>query len=384
MTVGAGMAATPPRKASRASSWRENWLAWRVRLIANASFQRWAADNPFTRFVARRNMRALFDLCAGFVYSQVLLACVRLDVFEAMRNGPEDLVVLAERFGLDLQRARRLLLAAASLRLLRALPDDRFALGDLGAALLGDPSIGAFVEHHRLLYDDLRDPVALLRGETVTRLSGFWPYAAQSDVAAAEEDFAAYSTLMARSQELIARDLLDAHPFHAHRCLLDVGGGEGVFAAAAATRFPHITLKLFDLPAVAARAQARLGNLGNRVEAIGGNFLRDDLPRGADVITLLRVLHDHDDATVAKLLRAAYDALPAGGTVVIAEPFAGTPGGEPVGDAYFGMYLLAMGRGRARSAAELTALLRSAGFETVRSWPTRRPLLLGCLTARRL
>ncbi len=378
------MAGAPSRKQSRASSWREKWLAWRARVIADAAFQRWAADNPFTRFVARRNMRALFDLCAGFVYSQVLLACTRLDVFEALRDGPEDLDVLAEKFGLDVECARRLLLAAASLRLLRALPGDRFALGDLGAALLGDPSIGAFVEHHSLLYDDLRDPVALLRGESDTRLSRFWAYAEQSAVEASEEDCAAYSTLMARSQELIARDVLDAYSLQSHRCLLDVGGGEGVFLSAAAARAPHLALKLFDLPAVVSRAQIRLRSLGGRIEAIGGSFLCDDLPRGADVISFVRVLHDHDDATVTKLLRAAYDALPAGGTVIVAEPFAGTPGAEPVGDAYFGMYLLAMGSGRARSAVELNTLLRNAGFETIRRWPTRRPLILSCLTGRRL
>ncbi len=384
MTPSAGMAATPSRKASRASSWREKWLAWRARRIADAAFQRWAADNLVTQFVARRNMRALFDLCAGFVYSQVLLACVRLDVFEALREGPEDLAVLAEKFGLDVEPARRLLLAASSLRLLHALPGDRFALGDLGAALLGDPSIGAFVEHHRLLYDDLRDPVALLRGETNSRLSRFWPYAAQGDVEASEEDCAAYSTLMARSQELIARDVIDAYPFHAHHCLLDVGGGEGVFVSAAAARAPQLALKLFDLPAVVSRAQTRLRRFGNRVEAIGGNFFCDDLPRGADAISFVRVLHDHDDATVAKLLRAAYEALPPGGKVIVAEPFAGTPGAESVGDAYFGMYLLAMGRGRARSAVELTVMLRDAGFKTIRGLSTRRPLLLGCLVAQRV
>ncbi len=344
-------------------------------------FQRWAADNPLTRFIARRNMRALFDLCAGFVYSQVLLACVRLDVFEALRDGPEDLAVLAEKFGLDAERARRLLLAAASLRLLRALPHDRFALDDLGAALLGDPSIGAFVEHHRLLYDDLRDPVALLRGGMTTRLSQFWPYASQSDLEPAAEDFAAYSTLMARSQELIARDVLDAYPVHRHRCLLDVGGGEGVFVAAAAARAPHIALKLFDLPAVAARAQTRLRSLGSRVEAIGGNFLCDELAaraptrsRSCACCTTMTTPRSRSCSAppMTPCRRAA--------AVIVAEPFAGTSGAEPVGDAYFGMYLLAMGRGRARSAADLTALLRAAGFENISSVRTRRPLLLGCLT----
>ena len=38
------------------------------------------------------------------------------------------------------------------------------ALGPLGAAMVGNPGVAAMVEHHALLYADLADPVALLRG----------------------------------------------------------------------------------------------------------------------------------------------------------------------------------------------------------------------------
>ena len=63
---------------------RERWLAFRNRTVARPAFQRWAAGFPLTRGIARRNTRALFDLCAGFVYSQTLFACIRLDVFGAL------------------------------------------------------------------------------------------------------------------------------------------------------------------------------------------------------------------------------------------------------------------------------------------------------------
>ncbi|MEN0075545.1 MAG: methyltransferase, partial [Paracraurococcus sp.] len=60
-------------------------------LVADPRFRRWAARFPLTRPVARRRTRALFDLCAGFVYSQVLLACVRLRLCELLRaEGPLD------------------------------------------------------------------------------------------------------------------------------------------------------------------------------------------------------------------------------------------------------------------------------------------------------
>ena len=53
-----------------------------------------------------------------------------------------------------------------------------------------------------------------------------------------------------------------------------------------------------------------------------------------------------------------------------------------MGDVYFAFYLLAMGRGRARSPDELTALLHAAGFSRVRRLRTRTPALLRALIAR--
>ena len=52
----------------------------------------------------------------------------------------------------------------------------------------------------------------------------------------------------------------------------------------------------------------------------------------------------------------------------------GTAGAEPMGEAYFGFYLMAMGRGRPRSPDHLARLLREAGFSAIRLMPTRLPL----------
>ncbi|MGU3540982.1 methyltransferase [Methylobacterium sp. A54F] len=383
--TGAGLAAEPGPAPRR--GWRERWLAFRNARVASPGFQRWAAGFPLTRGIARRNTRALFDLCAGFVYAQVLQACVRLDLFRILEAGPACAADLAPRLRLAPERAECLLRAAASLDLVRHLADGRYALADLGAALLGNPSVAAMIEHHAMLYDDLRDPVALLRGEGgPTRLSAYWPYAEAADPAAvAPGSVAAYSGLMRASQALIAEDVLDAYPLARHACLLDLGGGEGAFVEAAARRAPALRLMLLDLAPVAARAEARLAalGLGPRVTCHGGSFLDGALPRGADVVSLVRVLHDHGDERALAILRAARAALPPGGTLLIAEPLAGTPGAEPIGDAYFGFYLLAMGSGRPRRFDEVAALLRLAGFAEPRARATRRPLLTGLITANR-
>jgi demethylspheroidene O-methyltransferase len=165
---------------------------------------------------------------------------------------------------------------------------------------------------------------------------------------------------------------------------MDVGGGEGVFLCAAAKRAPALRLMLFDLPPVAEKAAARFAasGLSDRATAVGGSFLEDTLPEGADLISLVRVVHDHDDAAVMKLFRAVHAALPRNGTLLLGEPMAGTPGAERMGDAYFGFYLLAMGSGRPRTAATLTAMLRECGFGRVRQAPTHTPLLTSVLIAQ--
>lgn len=368
-------------------NWRDRALAWRDRCLASPAFQRWAGRFPLTRGIARRRAARVFDLVAGFVYSQVLAACVRLKLFDLLAEGPRRIEALAPRLGLDAVATERLLAAAIALRLVERRSAGRFGLGELGAPLVGNVAVAAMVEHHALLYADLADPVALLRGEaTSPHLAAYWPYAGATDPGAASAaQVAAYSALMSASQPLVADEVLGAVHLDAHRCLLDVGGGDGTFLVAAARRAPRLRLMVFDLPAVATKAQLRLeaAGLGERARAVGGNFLVDALPTGADIATLIRVLHDHDDARVMTVLRAVHAALAPGGTLVVAEPMAETARAEAMGDAYFGFYLLAMGRGRPRSAQCLADLMTRSGFEAVRKVPTALPLQTQLLVGRR-
>ena len=378
-------------------------LGWRDRWLASPEFQRRAAAFALTRPVARRRARELFDLVAGFVYSQVLLACVQLQLFEMLAEGPQAAEHLASRLGLPTDAARRLLDAAVALRLVEHRSEGRYGLGPLGAPMVGNAAVAAMVRHHAALYADLADPVALLRASKDERggnaLARYWAYD-QADPSADDASAAlvapeaapeaaarvnAYSTLMAASQPLVADEILGAYALGRHRCLLDVGGGDGQFLATVAQQVPALRLMLFDLPAVVERARARFASAGiaARTGVFGGSFLVDSLPSGADIVSLVRVVHDHDDAAAMILLRAVHAALPAGGTLLLAEPMAGTRGAEAMGDAYFGFYLLAMGRGRPRHPAELKAMLESAGFDTVHSAPTRIPLQLQMLIARR-
>lgn len=357
-------------------------FAARNRMLSSPGFQRWAASFVLTRFIARRRASALFDLCAGFVYSQVFLAVVRLRLLEAVRDTPRTVAELAPMLGLSLEAAQRLLDAAASLRLVER-RGGAYGLGIHGCSYIGNPSLHQLVEHNALFYRDLADPVALLRGELpAAEINRFWCYASPSAPQATDQ-FAAYSRLMASSIPLLAEDIIEAYPVDHHRRLLDVGGGEGAFLEAIAARAPRLSLTLFDLPPVAERARERISRAGlaSRVTVERGDLFVDPLPAGADLVSLVRVLHDHEDDQALRLLQAIRRVLQPGGVLLIAEPMRGTSGAEPMGDAYFGFYLLAMGQGRPRSPQEIVALLAQAGFARLRVRRTRRPMLLQLISA---
>jgi demethylspheroidene O-methyltransferase len=365
------------------------------------------------RPIARRRARGLFDLVAGFVYSQVLLACVRLRLFDILAQGPRSAVELATQLDLPADSTERLLAAAVSLELLDVRaghPLPLYGLGKLGAPMVGNQAIAAMVEHHAVLYADLQDPVALLRGQRPHKtqaagpqaagphattahtnhdgpaLSRFWAYAtAAAPGALAPDQVNEYSALMSASQPLVAAEVLDTYDLSRHHCLLDVGGGQGRFLGAVAAHAPHLQLMLFDLPGVVpvARQAFAAAGLSDRTTVIGGDFTQDALPLGADIASLIRVIYDHPDERALTILRAVFKALPPGGTLLLAEPMAGAPGAPRMGDAYFGFYLLAMRGGRSRTATELMALMQMAGFERARELATPIPLQVGVLVAQK-
>lgn len=356
--------ATLPGGAPRA---RPSFFAWRNRLARSRRFQTWAARFPLTKRVARAEGEALFDLVAGFCHSQMLRAVVELGLLDMILETARTAEALAPKLGLTPDRALIVLRAATALGLTEPAGQGTYRTSRRGAALLGVPGLADMIRHHDILYRDLADPVAFLRGETNPELAQFWPYVfgegAQTDPAAA----ARYSRLMADSQGLVAEETLKAVSFKSSRHVMDIGGGTGVFLSAVLGAYPHLKGTLLDLPGVADRAGARFADAGqsSRITLRPGNFRTDRLLEGADTITLIRVLYDHEDATVAALLSKVHDALPPGGRLIVSEPMSGGDAPERAGDAYFSLYCAAMGTGRTRSPGEVRRLLIAAGFAAV-------------------
>jgi demethylspheroidene O-methyltransferase len=361
---------------------RARWRRWRNARIARPAFQSWAAAHPLTRAATRKDGERLFDLVAGFVHSQVLFALVELDLLEELSAAPKSAAELGRRHRIEPRRMEALLRAATALGLLERSAEG-YQTARLGAAATGVPGLADMIRHHAVFYRDMADPLALLRDEAETELSHFWPYVFGGDM---PSDVAArYSELMAQSQVPVAEETLRAVDFGGIARLMDVGGGTGAFLTAVGRAVPGPELILFDLPEVAPGARARFeaAGLSGRATVVPGSFRADPLPEGADAISLVRVLYDHADETVAALLAAVRDALPPGGRLIVSEPMTGAERPERAGDVYFAFYCMAMRTGRARAPGEIARLMREAGFEAVVRRPTARPFVTSVVEGRR-
>lgn len=375
------------RRVNERLSLRLRLRLWRNRQIAKPAFRQMITRLPLVRRIADRNATSLFGLMSGFVHSQILLAGVRLGLYETLLARPADTAALARQLGLTHAHMRLLLQANADLGLTIEAAPDLWTLGDAGVVLASEPGLTAMVLHHDLFYRDLVEPDRLLAGEAgETALGRYWAYARAAEPGQLPpQAVAAYSALMRESQAMMAECLLDAHDFRRYEKIMDVGGGEGAFLIAAGARHPDLRLHLFDLPAVATRATEAFGSAGlsARATVSGGDFARTALPADADCVTLIRILCDHDDGRVRAILANLHRSLQPGTRLLVAEAMRGPEQGARLSSAYFGLYFLAMGSGRCRSPAEICEFLAAAGFRNIAQVASPNRLIAGIVAALR-
>ena len=176
-----------PSESSGETPWRDRIEALVDRWMTSDALYRWSVSNPVTRWVTRVRARKVFDLMAGFVYSQVLLSCVRLRILETVAERPRTLEELAQATQLPAAGLQRLLQSASALQLLELRSRGRYGLGPLGAPVAGHAGIRAMIEHHAVLYQDMQDPVAMLQGPgQAGAMAQYWPYTLDEGAQAAQ------------------------------------------------------------------------------------------------------------------------------------------------------------------------------------------------------
>ena len=154
------------------------------------------------------------------------------------------------------------------------------------------------------------------------------------------------------------------------RHLLDLGGGSGAHAIAAAMRWPHMRATVVDLPPVCDVAREYINDFGvaARVDATPGDLFTGELP-AADVHFYADIFHDWPIDRVEQMMRRSFDALPGNGLILIHEMVADDDGG-PLTVAGYSAAMLVWTQGRQYNRAELAEMLMATGFVDVKTTST--------------
>lgn len=177
----------------------------------------------------------------------------------------------------------------------------------------------------------------------------FW-----DDMAARPERTAAFSTAMSSDIPVRSREIVAGYDWGSLGRLVDVGGGDGALLSEILQAHPGLRGTVFDQPAPASKAAARLKSLAldDRAEAVGGTFF-DPLPAGADGYVLSVVLHNWSDVEAVEILRRCAEAAGRDGKVFIIENIGPDGSTPPTG---MDLRMLAYRGGKERGLADFTKL----------------------------
>jgi demethylspheroidene O-methyltransferase len=350
-----------PQRPMRFRDW---WYQKKSQFYASKWVQDISARLPLLSRISRKEGEAIFQLMSGFVDTQILLTFVRTGALDKLRDRPKSIAQLASLIGTDAEAARVLCGAGQALGLV-VVRKDQVSIARRGILVLTLPGISELIDHHSVLYSDLQDPVAFFGGQSERQLAHFWPYVFGAKDGLNAEDVSRYSDLMTKSQRMVAQDTLDAITLPKNGSWLDVGGGSGAFISEVLRRQNSIRATVFDLPGS--------NNGSGAHNFIPGSFFDDDLPSGFDVISLIRVLYDHSDDSITKLLTKVYNALPENGRLIVSEPMLGQNSPNRWGDTYFAIYTMAMNTGKTRSAIEIAEIMKKIGFSNPKIHRSKRP-----------
>lgn len=305
----------------------------------------------------------VLDILTGYQGAAIVAAAHRLGVFDAMTDDHRTVVELATRLGVAPRPLAALLAALAELGVV-----DRDDRGYRGAEIT--PRLRAYGDLGLVVRKEAFFARAWTTLDTVVRdgapMLDPWAERLRDDPATAHEFLAALVTLARET----GPDLLGLPELAEPARVVDLGGGLGSYAEPLVTAGHSVTL--VDLPAVAAWAEAETAG----VDILAADLLTAgalDSLAGTDVVLLAHLLHDLSDENAVIAVQVAASVLKPGGVVVVIE-FPGDESGlfGPV----FDLMMQLETAGRARSAAELSALLGSAGFESVRRVETGGPTFL--------
>ena len=264
----------------------------------------------------------ILQLGLAFWGSKTLLSAVELGLFTHLAAGSADAKSIATALDLHPRGVDDFLDALVALGMLERVDD---VYGNAPAADLfldrSKPSyVGGLLEmaNARLypFWASLTEALRTGHPQNEAKIGQNFFTALYADPARLEQFLHAMTGISMGDAHAIA----ETFPWERYQTVIDIGTSEGCVPVQLALRHPHLSGGGFDLPAVAPTFDKHVASAGltDRLRFYPGDFFTDALP-AADVLVMGHILHDWSLDEKLLLLRKAYEALPAGGALIVYE-----------------------------------------------------------------
>jgi SAM-dependent methyltransferase len=301
------------------------------------------------------NDAEIWDFFWGPLAARALALAADHRVADALADGPRDVEELARDIGADADALRRILRALASRGVFAEESRGVFRNTKASEALRGPDGLADFAHLFGGAWHRAAGELTLTGRPSFSEIYGadFWAWLA---VHPAER--LAFDRAMARSREWKA-NLLDGVEWRGDEVVVDLGGGNGALLAELLRRRTGLRGIVFDLPDT---TREEKDESGERLEFVQGNFF-EEVP-SADAYVLSTILHDWDDESAARILRAIHLSASAGARLLVLDAVV-PEGNEPHGAKWLDLLMLALFAGRERDELQWRRLLEANGFEPV-------------------
>lgn len=255
------------------------------------------------------------DILGGFSF-YAIYAAVQLDLFEKLGDSSCSAAELAGALECDERGLVILLEVLETLGYVRH-TDGLYTLTEMSRTWMLESSPTCFARAFRYYGDSMAD---------------FWPKLSEAVRAGSletnfydwlkdhPEDGAQYQQFMMSLARMGLPEWIKKVKLpKAARTLIDIGGGHGLYSIALCQHYPDLCAAVFDSSYAAAIAEQNIAKagLGDRIEFIEGDYMRDNLGANFDAALLSNVVHEHTDEENRELVARVGDALGDGGCLII-------------------------------------------------------------------
>lgn len=315
----------------------------------------------------------VLDLVSSKIISRAVSLAAELALADLLIGGPRRAEDLAEELNLNTDALYRLMRTCESVGVFQRTENDEFENSELSEALRSDhpQSARAFArwfgcDLHWDMWNHLDYSVSTGQPALTRKHPGAGPFEVIARNPEAQERFIEAMTGFTLSE---AMDIVNTFDFSLYDSLMDVGGAHGALSLAIHRKYPSLSISVFDLPHVIARAEALEGT---PIKKLSGSFF-EPLPGNVDACILKHIIHDWNDEDSVRILKNCAGILNENGEILVCEMLLHDGPGHHVVKTLDLEMLVGPG-GRERTSEQFAKLFEKAGLRLDRVVRTPSPL----------